>query len=40
MTGPAGTGYQLLRIAHPERVPSILALESPSACGPSKCDFH
>ncbi len=29
MTGIAGIGYQLLRLAAPERVPSILALEPP-----------
>ena len=29
MTGLSGTGYELLRLAAPNRVPSILALESP-----------
>ena len=29
MTGLAGIGYQLLRLAEPERVPSVLVLESP-----------
>jgi type 2 lantibiotic biosynthesis protein LanM len=29
MTGLAGIGYELLRIAAPERVPSLLALEAP-----------
>lgn len=29
MTGLAGIGYQLLRLAEPERVPSVLALEPP-----------
>ena len=29
MLGVAGIGYQLLRIAEPERVPSVLALEPP-----------
>jgi lantibiotic modifying enzyme len=28
MTGIAGIGYALLRLAYPDRVPSILALES------------
>lgn len=27
MTGLAGVGYQLLRLAHPDRVPSLLAME-------------
>lgn len=29
MTGLAGIGYELLRLAEPERVPSVLALEPP-----------
>jgi lantibiotic modifying enzyme len=29
MTGLAGIGYELLRLAEPERVPSILALDPP-----------
>ena len=29
MVGLAGIGYQLLRIAEPDRVPSILLLEPP-----------
>ena len=29
MTGLAGIGYQLLRLTEPERVPSVLVLESP-----------
>jgi type 2 lantibiotic biosynthesis protein LanM len=29
MTGLAGIGYQLLRLAHPERIPSVLVLEPP-----------
>ena len=29
MTGLAGIGYGLLRLAHPERVPSVLVLEPP-----------
>ena len=32
MTGLAGIGYELLRLAAPERVPSLLALEPPRAC--------
>jgi lantibiotic modifying enzyme len=31
MTGGAGVGYQLLRLAEPEHVPSILLLEPPCA---------
>jgi type 2 lantibiotic biosynthesis protein LanM len=31
MTGIAGVGYGLLRLANPERVPSVLALEPPRA---------
>ncbi len=30
MTGLSGIGYQLLRMVNPERVPSVLALSSPS----------
>jgi lantibiotic modifying enzyme len=30
MTGLAGIGYGLLRVASPERVPSVLALEPPA----------
>jgi lantibiotic modifying enzyme len=30
MTGVAGTGYQLLRILAPERVPSALMLAPPA----------
>ncbi|WP_420628008.1 type 2 lanthipeptide synthetase LanM family protein [Candidatus Leptofilum sp.] len=30
MTGLAGIGFQLLRLSHPEQVPSVLALESPN----------
>lgn len=30
MTGIAGIGYQLLRLAHPDRVPSVLILEPPA----------
>ena len=29
MTGLAGIGYELLRLAHPQLVPSVLALEAP-----------
>jgi len=29
MTGLSGIGYQLLRLAHPERVPSVMVLEPP-----------
>lgn len=29
MTGIAGIGYELLRLADPERVPSVLLLEAP-----------
>jgi lantibiotic modifying enzyme len=29
MTGLAGIGYGLLRLAAPQRVPSVLALERP-----------
>ena len=31
MTGLAGIGYQLLRLADPNRVPSVLLLETPTA---------
>jgi lantibiotic modifying enzyme len=31
MTGLAGIGYQLLRLAEPDRVPSVLVLASPMA---------
>ena len=31
MAGLAGIGYGLLRLAHPERVPSVLVLEPPSS---------
>ena len=31
MTGLAGIGYGLLRLAAPERVPSVLLLEAPRA---------
>jgi hypothetical protein len=30
MTGLAGIGYELLRIAEPSRVPSVLALTAPN----------
>ena len=30
MTGLAGIGYQLLRLAEPETVPSVLTLEGPA----------
>jgi lantibiotic modifying enzyme len=30
MTGIAGMGYQLLRLAEPGRIPSVLLLEPPS----------
>ena len=33
MTGLAGIGYELLRLAYPDRVPSVLLLEPP--CVPS-----
>lgn len=33
MTGLAGIGYQLLRLAEPERVPSVLVLEPPKLGG-------
>ncbi len=33
MTGISGIGYQLLRFAVPDRVPSVLLLESPSRNG-------
>jgi lantibiotic modifying enzyme len=29
MTGLAGIGYELLRVSHPEQVPSVLALAPP-----------
>jgi lantibiotic modifying enzyme len=29
MTGLAGIGYELLRLAKPERVPSVLSLDPP-----------
>ena len=35
MVGLAGFGYQLLRVADPRRVPSVLALASPPAPGRS-----
>lgn len=31
MTGLAGIGYELLRLAAPERIPSVLILESPKS---------
>jgi type 2 lantibiotic biosynthesis protein LanM len=34
MTGLAGIGYQLLRIAEPERVPAVLLLDPPAAAPP------
>jgi type 2 lantibiotic biosynthesis protein LanM len=34
MTGLAGIGYQLLRLAEPARVPSVLLLEAPSRTPP------
>lgn len=34
MTGLAGIGYGLLRLAAPERVPSVLTLEPPAGPGP------
>jgi lantibiotic modifying enzyme len=35
MDGLAGIGYGMLRLAHPERVPSVLLLEPPpAAAGP------
>jgi len=37
MTGLAGIGYELLRLAEPQRVPSVLSLESCGA-GPRACD--
>jgi lantibiotic modifying enzyme len=33
MTGLAGIGYELLRLAEPERVPSVLSLEIPRGAG-------
>ena len=33
MTGIAGIGYQLLRLAEPGRVPSVLTLAPPIAAG-------
>lgn len=32
MTGLAGIGYELLRLAEPEKVPSVLLLEAPPEC--------
>lgn len=32
MTGIAGIGYELLRLAEPERIPNLLILEEPPAC--------
>ena len=32
MTGLAGIGYELLRLAFPERVPSVLLIEPPEVC--------
>ena len=32
MTGIAGIGYELLRLAVPERLPNLLTLEEPPAC--------
>jgi lantibiotic modifying enzyme len=29
MTGLAGIGYQLLRLAHPTRIPAVLTLAPP-----------
>ncbi|HEU4407282.1 MAG TPA: type 2 lanthipeptide synthetase LanM family protein [Polyangiaceae bacterium] len=34
MTGIAGIGYELLRLADPDRVPSVLALEPPRPASP------
>ena len=34
MLGIAGIGYQLLRLASPERIPSVLLLASPSIVAP------
>ena len=31
MNGLAGIGYGLLRLAHPDRVPSVLVMEPPQA---------
>jgi type 2 lantibiotic biosynthesis protein LanM len=36
MTGLAGIGYELLRLAEPARVPSVLALAPPSGAGAEK----
>jgi lantibiotic modifying enzyme len=33
MTGLAGIGYELLRLAEPVRVPSVLVLEGPTRAG-------
>ena len=33
MTGLAGIGYELLRLAEPERVPSVLSLQIPRGAG-------
>ena len=38
MTGLAGIGYGLLRLAFPERVPSVLALEPPSVTLPGRSE--
>jgi type 2 lantibiotic biosynthesis protein LanM len=35
MTGLAGMGYQLLRLAEPGQMPSVLLLEPPSGSGPA-----
>lgn len=32
MNGLAGIGYALLRLAHPDRVPSVLVMEPPRSC--------
>jgi type 2 lantibiotic biosynthesis protein LanM len=36
MTGIAGIGYQLMRLAEPDRVPAVLLLAPPSDCGVDK----
>jgi hypothetical protein len=38
MTGLAGIGYGLLRLAHPELVPSVLLMEPPSGISSRRPD--
>jgi lantibiotic modifying enzyme len=39
MTGIAGIGYGLLRLADPDRVPSVLTLQPPFAVGATTSDI-